>query len=752
MKKLLLTLAAMLMCIAASAIPADPTPGTVVQSDGTELTLRLIGDEFFHYYTTTDGYTVVRNAAGGYEYAQLQGKQLVGSGVLAHNVDQRSGGERNLLSTLKTHLTEPASTTRAEQKRAQRNQRIAREPLFDYSAFRGLIILINYNDMPFRINDLTGMTTLDFYQDMVNKPNYTGFPLYVNGRRTNAQCVGSMRDYYYDNSMGQFDPHFDIVEVDVDYSVEYPQGTSYADEVFAAAVTAADEQVNFADYDLDGDGMVDMVYFIVAGYSANYSGNNQNYLWPHMSYLYGYDEEQGWFLYEFDGVSIGRYASSTEMYGWENYSTPMPLGIGTMTHEFSHVLGLPDLYDTDYGSGGGQSNDPGEWDVMAGGTFNYGRVPAGYSIWERYALGFAQPEEISGVGEYSLTSVDKSNHGYILRTPVNKEFFMLENRQKNKWDQFLPGHGMLIARVDSTNQNVWDRNRVNADPKHNYYEIVRAGNGSSASDSDPFPGSKHVTSITSLSSPALVTWNGTPNDYCLRNITETNGVITFSIQEDNERQTSVEDFEAMPSTTNKMATDVPGNFAKWSFIQCNVADITDASQGNGQHAAAMVSPSLLRTDSDIEGEIYSISMRINNPTKTTAKFKLYYSTDQGATWSDAPDATQSVEKNETETLTWRLQTSGPVRYRLNMTAGNKNTPCYIDDITLLHLGDLITHMDITGDVNGDGTVDGNDLNLLINIILGNDNAENYGGRANVDGLGGVDGNDLNALINILLGK
>ena len=59
---------------------------------------------------------------------------------------------------------------------------------------------------------------------------------------------------------------------------------------------------------------------------------------------------------------------------------------------------------------------------------------------------------------------------------------------------------------------------------------------------------------------------------------------------------------------------------------------------------------------------------------------------------------------------------------------------------------------LTGDVDGNGSVNGTDLNILINILLGKDNAENYNGRANVDAQGNVDGNDLNAIINILLGK
>ena len=165
---------------------------------------------------------------------------------------------------------------------------------------------------------------------------------------------------------------------------------------------------------------------------------------------------------------------------------------------------------------------------------NYGRTPCGFSLFERYALGFATPQVIDAAGSYSLEALHSSNTGYRLNTQVNKEFFLIENRQKTKWDAALPGHGMLIFRVDSTSSSVWNYNSVNNNSNHPYYELLRAGGVRSNSNSisagtasDPFPGTRNVTAINNETSPNLKTWSGKLSNLAFRNIRESGGVITF---------------------------------------------------------------------------------------------------------------------------------------------------------------------------------------------------------------------------------
>ena len=499
--------------LTASAVPAHPRPVEVTQSDGTRLTIRLVGDEFYHQTITTDGYTVIKNGKGDYVYAQLDGSRLVPSDVIAHNPQVRGAGELRMLSSLQKGMTDKVLVAQGKQFRNNRDSKMTKKRE-DYENFRGLVILINFNDKYFTYGK-------EYFDPMMNEENYKGF--YTTDGRF-ISCTGSARDYYYDNSMGQFDPHFDVVgPVPVNYSCTSPQGTNNVGNIFVSAVNALDPTVDFSKYDGDGDGVVDMIYFVVAGYTSNFGGNNSGYLWPHQFYMY-------YFTYQtYDGVYLGRYACSGEIYGWEDYGYVDPDGIGTMCHEFTHVLGIMDLYDTDYDTNG-YANDPGDWDVMSGGSYlNNSRTPAGYTIWERYRLGFADIEQITEMKpDYTLEAVNVSNTGYWISTPNDNEYFILENRQRTGWDAYLPGHGMLVTRVEY-DENQWWNNTINADASHMYYELLRAGNGYGSNSNDPFPGTDSVTTLNNLTTPSLLTWNGQANELGIADITETDGIITFGI-------------------------------------------------------------------------------------------------------------------------------------------------------------------------------------------------------------------------------
>ena len=740
MKKISFLIIAFLTAIMASAEPANPTPISVSQPDGSTLQLKLVGDEFYHFNTTIDGYTVI-NVNGTWEYAVKKDSQLRSSGIMAHDPAKRNTQEAQLVASLEKRLVDKAATTQARKNRATRDKKNQqnREPVVDYSLFRGLIILINFNDRQFLMDDPN-----DFYDKLCNTENYTGF--YHNGRF--QRCTGSVRDYYYDNSMGQFDPDFDIVgPVNLDYSCY--EGNDRAREIFKAALDAVDDQVDFSLYDADNDGEIDMVFFMVAGYSSSYSGNNSGYLWPHMSYLI--DWWSGWppQPYVYDGKNMGTYASSCEIYGWESQGTTMPNAIGTICHEFGHVLGLPDLYDTDYGENGGESNHPGEWDVMAGGSSrNYGRTPVGYSLWERCELGFADEPPALSLGSYTLSALNESNTGYMLPSPNEYEFFLFENRQPNKWDSALPGHGLVITRVDYSNEQVWWNNEVNCYPAHNYYELVRSsGNGPG---DVPFPGSKNVTYINSSSYPALVTWAEEPCEFGLSNIAENNKTITFNVVDDVPPLTLIEDFEEMTVTTAPTAEEVQGVFSKWKFTNCYVAN-PGSDYCSGEHAAVFKKPSSLTMTQDVRLASNKISFDVYNASTTSAKFMLYYSTDQGATWNAAfkPDGENitSVGANKNTTIKYFLNMTSPARYRISMTAGAASYKAYIDNFTIYYTDVLPDGT--PGDVNGDGIVTAADVTAIYDFLLIGDTTNLINGDQNSDG--NITASDITAVYDILLG-
>ena len=530
-KRLSILMMTMLLGAASSmAVPAHKKPIQVTQPDGTTVTIMLHGDEWMHFNTTTDGYSVVKNQQGFYVYAEKKNGELKATQMVAHNAQERKANEQAFLQNMKKYQAPDMTPAIANmkgrveaigaQRRAQGNRAT------NYENFKGLIVLIQYNDKEFSREDYPTVIN-----DMVNQQNYTGFD--------NNQRTGSVRDYFTDNSEGKFQPQFDVVGP---YTVNYSQydanmNGDKCSKILVDALNQADADVNFKNYDGDSNGAVDLVFFILAGNGANYGGNDENLWWPHRSVIIDeekYNTGKNPYIYK-DGVLLWDYASATELCGYTtNPQTVFIDGIGTICHEFSHVLGLPDFYDSNYEEDG-QSVTPGNWSLMDSGCYlDNAFTPAGYSLYERYLVGFTdKPEVISQPGNYTLEPLYNNQKGYWLNTPEPKEFFILENRQRSqfKWDAYLPGDGMLVHHVDRSNDGIWQANKVNADPEHNYYVLLRAGGGSTSSASDPFPGSKNVHELTNVSSPYnLKTWTGKDNQFGVFNIQKTtDGNITFTI-------------------------------------------------------------------------------------------------------------------------------------------------------------------------------------------------------------------------------
>ena len=730
MKKFALLLICLMAMFRASAVPAYPYPVTVTQPDGSTLVIQGHGDEFYHFTTTADGYTIVKNDAGYYVYAQLQNNRLTPTDRIARNQAERTANDVSFLETTGKMLIEKANNDGA---RKSRRKVATKESDSYYKNFRGLVILINFSDRKFSRSDAHSV-----YDHMFNDVNYKGYKN-ENGtsNRYGSMFIGGVRDYFSQNSMGKFAPQFDVVgPVEVDMKSTEVNGNKNAWVVFAQAIANLSSTVDFSKYDADGDGVVDMMYFIVAGYGANYSGNSSAYLWPHKWSLEYVD------IPRYNGKRMGKYACSVELYGWESNQQTILDGIGTVCHEFSHVLGLPDEYDTDY-EAGGQSHDPGQWSVMAGGSYSQlGRLPVGYSAFQRYASGFLTPKVITSTGKFELNPMQENNEAYMLKTPVDKEFFLLENRQQSGWDAMLPGHGMLVFRVDSTNLEVWETNRVNATPSHNYYELLRAGNSTSgAQTSDPFPGTSNIMTLNNSTTPSLCTWNGTYNTFGLTEITETNGVINFQVNKEGNVEMLVEDFETMGSTSATGSTNVRGRFCSWNFTKCGVA-APGKDACDGTYSVAMKKPSAITTAEPITINPFMISVYFFNPTSTTAKFKVQYSIDK-TEWEDLGEV--NVQTSTEGKASFKMPTlSEPAYFRVSQVGGSTTAKVYVDNISFSYYKEAGEE----GDINGDGTVDVSDVTALINKILG---ASDYTDEVcDINGDGEINVSDVTQLINQIL--
>ena len=530
MKKILLLIAAVMTAMVMQAVPAYPYPVKVKQPDGTYVTIQLHGDEWMNFTTTEDGYSVVKDSRGYYVYAELKDRQLRPTAQIAHDALQRSASETAFLANVRKYQA-PAMKNEMvklkEQVQQQQRRALASRRTTDLNNFRGLVILVQFNDREFSRPDYPAII-----DDMFNKEGYTGFDSEV--------FSGSVHDYFVDNSNGKFKPQFDIVgPVTVNFSQYYPHKVSNCQPIINAALDAVDDEVDFSQYDGDQNGKVDMVYFVIAGFGSHYGGNDEGLWWPHRSSILGdpVPDSPGHYYYKFlDGVQLWDYASSVELAGWtDDPSSVFIDGIGTICHEFGHVLGLPDFYDTDYEENG-QSIHPSNWSVMAGGSYhNKARTPSGYSLYERYFVGFL--DDIPLINEknsFTLEPLYLNQKGYRIDSPVENEFFLLENRQNDgsyKWDSYLPGHGLLAYRVDRTNLEVWNANTVNAVPAHNYYEILWAGGSEHAvSGYDTYPGKGNVTELTNETSPAnLLTHDGSETAGVLHDIQEVDGMIHFNV-------------------------------------------------------------------------------------------------------------------------------------------------------------------------------------------------------------------------------
>lgn len=683
----------LLTTIGATARPAWRKTADVRQPDGTVVTLQLHGDEYLSFLTTIDGYTVAKNADGFYCYAGLQDGVLVPGQIKAVNPGERSEEHRLQLGRT-AKMLRPAMTPWARKMKSATASMIGNNlcvstpqstsgirkiggKRINYGEFKGLVILVEFTNRKFLRNDAQS-----FYQNLTSKKEMKG---YNEADGSYREIDGSVRDYFRDNSLGIFDPTFDVVgPIEVPFESTYP-GVDNKNiyPILKAALRIANDQVDYTQYDLDHNGYVDMVYFIFAGYGSYMPGNNENYVWPHASELTAYSKYYG---LRYDGMLFSRYACSVEIQDLEQLASQHQHldGIGTMCHEFSHVLGLADHYDTDYEEGG-TSNHPGDWDLMASGAdYNNGYTPAGYSSYERYSLGFANPQMLDVAGHYELPSFYSSNRFLLLKSDTRNEKFYIENRQPEAWDRFLPGHGLLVWRCDSSSQKIWEENKVNASPDHMYLELLKARQDKGVGTAyTPFPGEGNVRDLTYYTATALRTWAGGQADYDLYDITEDeDGTIAFNAGKDLYEKTA-EDFEHMTMTTTD-ADGQQGAFTTWDLSNAIIASTQAEGKGNGERVAKLLRSGTITT-APLAKPVRMIMMKV-----WTGKQQILFSLKENSTgtWQYVPttlDQQQTTMKRNTSAV-YTFTTPLPAGTRLcieSLSTSNSGV-AFVDDIVVVY--------------------------------------------------------------------
>ena len=499
----LLMLASLLgfVALSAQAVPAKKGVWRMVTlADGTQKRVELRGDEFCSYWVDAEG--------------------------VSYNLDSESKRyvrvDANALQLRASQLRAKANQDRIE--RMAKARRMATKKSLGqtngsyFGKKKGLIILVQYKDKNFKFGHNKKM-----YNRIANETGYAN----------SLGFVGSVKDYFLAQSNGQFELDFDVVgPYTLNHEYAYygaPSGNSHdvrpCDMVYDAC-RLADPDVNFADYDWDGDGYVEQVYVLFAGLGQA-AGGDENTIWPHEYKLQ--EGNNGSYVSKDNNVVVNTYACGPEL---TLQYTPVAYrervdGIGTLCHEFSHCLGYPDLYDT----GNGGNFGMGEFDLMDAGSYNgESFCPPNYSAYEKWFAGWITPTVLDKPASVKGMQAQDVKYGqaFVVYNDNNKnEYYLIENRQQNVgiWDKQLPASGMMITHVDY-DENIWKRNNVNTivnysnqygpeyaylDNDHQRLTIFHADNeeGSSADsqagDLYPFNGNN---SLTDTSSPAAIIYQG----------------------------------------------------------------------------------------------------------------------------------------------------------------------------------------------------------------------------------------------------
>lgn len=579
--KLLLILAFLLTTVSGWGAKAISTPIPVLQTDGTQLTIFLRGDEHFNWVTTSDDVLLVQVGKDYYIASVAKDGTLAATSQLAHEAGARQSAEQELINSQDKNLFN---------KNVERNKNKARTrsipigtpatPYFPHTGSpRALVLLVQFQDVKFTTSD--PIATFDYYLNA--KP---GDPVPANNDINQSRLYGSVRQYFHEMSQGKYTPQFDVKGVFTmpETSVYYGKGRNdqhYQEMITKACVQADAAGVDFSQYDQNHDGLADLVYIIYAGYGASVSGDEDD-LWP---------KSGAGSFGTYDGVEVSRFGINNELNFRASYvpkENPRYRinGIGLFCHEFSHTMGLPDFYPIDPSAQ--VDNQALEyWDLMDGGEYvDNGYTPTPYTPWEMEAMGWMNLTELSDSGEYSLRPFDEERKAYKIASGIenNSEYLILQNIQNNGWWSKVLGKGMLVYRVDYQKEsiNILDYpNNTLGKPGLTIvpadgllmtsFRVYDPKTGPTATKpysrkeynnshwGDPYPGTSKVTRIES----AVV--NGGTIEKPIFKITEgTDGTISFSFLKD-PTTTGIQNIEATGKPKDEKIYTLDGRYVGTNF-------------------------------------------------------------------------------------------------------------------------------------------------------------------------------------------
>lgn len=523
-------------CWIASASPARKSVAIFAQPDGTEIELRLGGDEWTKVLSTPEGCAVVKDGNGWYCYASFDasGKR--------HSTGVRVGTSASA-SVLAASRAVPREALRAHAalRRSQTAAGRALRQNFPVTKsggpveMRGLIILAQFQDVKFE-------ATREMFVNMLSQKGYS-----YNG------ATGCVEEYFQDQLGSAYKISFDVSPIVTlsENLAYYGANNEDGDDIRPAEAVAeacrlahgdAVSPVDFSLYDSDNDGYVDNVFLFAAG-GDEADGAGDDCFWSHSWSLKG----SGINL-RLNGKTVSDYALSTELadvYGGRRYKGTFT-GIGTFCHEFSHLLGLPDLYDTDYEDSGGSAEAL--WQTTAlmdgGNTNNACNTPPNYNAVDLDVLGLGTCETATP-GAWTLQPIGREKRYLRMETDCPGEYYLLECRDNSGWDAYIRGKGLAIYHIDKSTRlsglsdyykknlkavDRWDLyNEINCRPDHQCADMVEASLKASSAKGAFFPYGT-TNSIGPDSTPALKYWSGNAPEFSISMITlNADGSVSFTI-------------------------------------------------------------------------------------------------------------------------------------------------------------------------------------------------------------------------------
>lgn len=521
MKKLYLMLSMLFAFgIAANAVPAKRIQKVITLANGTQVSVELRGDEYLSWWEGTDGtaYRTTATDENVFEAFDLEAQKPAAAARRARTEQGRVAR----LARVKNSLKGADDKMRG----------LGGDHITYKGVKKGLVVLVDFKNKKFADGH-----DLEYYKNVINGKDFTD---------EKEGYVGSVRDYFLAQSNGQFELDFDVVgPVTMSQNVGYYGGDGAYQkdekvyEMIKEASDAIQDQVNLKDYDWDGDGEADQVFYLYAGLGQA-SGGSPGTIWPHESEL------RYWpcGVLSYPTGKINTYACANELQPeTQGSSKYISAGIGTICHEFSHCLGFADMYDTTGGGGYGMS----VFDVMDQGSYNgNGFVPCNYTAFERIYAGWVESIElIDPATVKDMKSVSDYGRPFIMYNYKNtNEYFLLENRQNTGWDKGLYGcNGLLITHVNYVPSR-WANNSVNSSNQNiQCCTVVNADGSRETSNTQSLQGDlypyevKGVTmndEFTDDSEPASKLYNkNTDNSYALgipiTQIKRSKGSISFLV-------------------------------------------------------------------------------------------------------------------------------------------------------------------------------------------------------------------------------